>query len=74
MSHEDVAKLVSDRLLAEEALSSLSEEERQAIELVPMWGLTNSEAATEMGKSYDGFTCLLCRARQKAARFIEENS
>ena len=72
-SDEDVAELAYCQLVAQEALAALSDNEREAIQLTKFEGLSNQQAAERMGKTYDGFTCLLYRTHRKIGRFFDEN-
>ncbi len=72
-SDADVEELAYLQLVAKEALAALRDDERQAIELTKFRGLSNQEAAERLGRSYDGFTCLLYRVQQKTGRFFDEN-
>jgi RNA polymerase sigma-70 factor (ECF subfamily) len=69
--HEDVEQMAMDRMIAEDAVKQLSEEERQAL-LLRLAGLTSEEIAQQMGKTVDAVRSLKYRATQRLARHLRE--
>lgn len=67
----DVERLVMDRMAVEEALSRLTEEQRDTVVLLAQ-GLTSKEAAAELGCSPEAVRSRHFRAAQKIGDYARE--
>ncbi len=69
-SETELETLMLNRMIAEEALRQLSEDERQAYVYRVVDGLSIREIADRMGRTVDSVTCLKYRAAKKISEYV----